>query len=70
MAEVTFTPLTEAAPALLNRFQAEAGIYPFRTTRDGARSYALGADTIQLDGLDAMLDGIEPGWRAHLSRTP
>jgi hypothetical protein len=45
MAEVTFTPLTEAAPALLNRFQAEAGIYPFRTTRDGARSYALGADT-------------------------
>jgi hypothetical protein len=60
MAEITFTPLTEDGPQLLGRFETEARVYPFRTTREGARSYALTSDTIQLDGLDAILDGLDP----------
>jgi hypothetical protein len=47
MPEVTFTPLTDQAPQLLDRFQAEAKVHPFRTTQAGARSYALGVDTFQ-----------------------
>ena len=67
--EITFTPLTDQASELLDRFQAEAQVHPFRTGPDGARSYALTQDTVELDDVGALLDRLAADWRVHLART-
>jgi hypothetical protein len=61
--EVTFAPMTDRGAELLDRLEAESGVYPFRVRDDGGRSYAVEAES-----LIALLDGFEADWPAHLAQ--
>ena len=44
-------------------------MYPFRTSGNGARSYAVTEEGGGIEGFDLVLDRLQPDWREHLDRT-
>ncbi len=69
MAEVTFTPLTDRGTGLLDQMEQETQVYPFRTSGNGDRSYAVTQEGGGIEGFDRALDRLDPDWREHLDRT-
>jgi hypothetical protein len=64
---VQLTPLDERGMKLLDQFEAQTALLPFKTDAQGARTYALNSG--DAEGFDRVLDRIGDDWRAHLSRT-
>lgn len=65
---IRLTPRTERGRAILDDLERQTGRPPVRSDRTGTREYWLTAESIGVDGFDAVLDKIAPDWRDHLSR--
>lgn len=68
-AEITLKPLDERGREMLDEFELQTEVLPFRTRGDGSRSYALSADGVDTAGFDPMLDRVAPTWRDHIACT-
>ena len=53
---------------ILDQLQSERGVYPFVTSSEGMRGYALDDATGTASEVEANLDPIQPDWREHLAR--
>jgi HNH endonuclease len=68
-AEVTITPLSDKGQSLMDVLEAKIDQRPYRVDPDtGSRTYQLESDSADI-ALEETLDGIEPNWREHLTRT-
>ncbi len=55
---------------MLDEFELQTEVRPFRARADGSRSYASSTPGADPAGFDAMLDQVAPTWREHIARTP
>ena len=65
MSEVRFQSRTCRAEAILDALEADTGVFPFLTSSDGERAYAVDGP----DDFDSVLDRIQPDWRSHIARS-
>jgi DNA-binding response OmpR family regulator len=63
------TPSDPAAERILDQMEAETGIRPVERYH-GGRTYYLTGSEVGEEGLDGVLDDIEPGWRDILRNLP
>ena len=69
-AVIELIPLSDHGRELLDELKEKTDEGPFKTVEaTGARTYYLEAQNVDVDGFDAMLHGIDPDWREHLTRT-
>ena len=66
VAVIVFAPLTNRGPVLLDALEAKTGHGPSEVAEDGSRTYFVDTDTA---AFDVVLDGLDPDWREHLTRT-
>jgi hypothetical protein len=63
---VELTPLTHRGRELLDELESKTGLLPFKINdASGAKTYYLQASA-NVDGFQAALDRIAPGWATHL----
>jgi hypothetical protein len=63
------TPVTQHGHDLLDKLESRTRLFPYKVNRhSSAGPYHQPPDDVGIDGLDAMLDLIDPAWREHLTR--
>jgi hypothetical protein len=68
--EISFLPLDDRGPGILDAMEARMGRLPYSVNvEDGSRRYNLHEDSAVMDAFDTVLDEIDSAWRDHLSRT-